>query len=764
MSIQKEKDVKDVILKYEVKFTKLLESFGFTSSSFIAYNPNNEYPYVFSHDLTHCPVYMMEQNCPVIKRKAFLKEGCCFDGMGKVFDYLLKRNKQLAKLIAKDVHFDKTGEFFSIIMPTYNRKELISKAINSVLNQSYQNFELIIVDDGSIDNTGDFIKENYKKEINLGKIKYFYKKNEGVCKARNYGLSKAKNSWIAYVDSDNVIFGNFLEIFNKYIQKHKNLVYYSKFKNINSNKCPVKAFDFNKLKRGNYIDLGVFVHHKSIYEKLGGFDENMTRLVDYDLIFRYTSKYKPYFIDKVLMLYNDIDDRPRISNNCNLVDNFNYFKKKHLIKELPIVTTIITSYNHKIWIRQAIDSAIYQQGDFIHEIIISDDMSTDGTREIIEEYSKKYPNLIKNISPSKNLGISKNMEHCFKEAKGKYVAILEGDDYWTDNHKLDKQMKFLQKNKDCSMVFSKIQVLRNGRFCYTKIQNSLSKTKLKGWDFFNLKEGTFLSLIGNFSCCMFLSKYLKHLPNILFQYRFSEIPLSLYLEKKGYIGFMKNSLSVYRQHDGSVWTGASKFSQIEQGLKVREIAYQVCDNKYKSRLKYVIDAYKMAYITLQKNPYAQIDISCYFPKRSLFDFIIKKSISGIKTKRSFLGIPLYKSDKQPYADWAAKFYLFGIPTYIIRQKGNVKRHSLFNFFPLYKRDKSSNTEWTKKFYVLGIPTYIVRLKNGIKRYSLFNFIPLYKRQRIGNNYVKKFYLFGLQTLVFRKQNGKRIAKTNKKYR
>ena len=106
--------------------------------------------------------------------------------------------------------------FFSIIMPTYNRAFCIATAVDALLNQTYQNFELIIVDDGSTDATAELLKSKYDAELKSGKIVFLpQEKNAGVCAARNKGLEAAKYEWIAYADTDNCPRPNFLEIFEK---------------------------------------------------------------------------------------------------------------------------------------------------------------------------------------------------------------------------------------------------------------------------------------------------------------------------------------------------------------------------------------------------------------------------------------------------------------------------------------------------------------------------------------------------------------------
>lgn len=221
---------------------------------------------------------------------------------------------------------------FSVIMPTFNRAFCIDNAIRHILNQSHQEFELLIIDDGSVDNTETLIKENYSDEIKSGKIVY-YKiiNNAGVCAARNMGLRLAKNEWICYADTDNTVRPNFLATFAKAIQENPTVkTFYAKMQYLVAGGCLGQPFDFKKLCRGNYIDMGVFCHHKSLVDEFGGFDMNLRRLVDYDLILTYTKHYTPVFIDEVVMDYNDKNEFKRITNSET--GNIQYIYQKHNIK------------------------------------------------------------------------------------------------------------------------------------------------------------------------------------------------------------------------------------------------------------------------------------------------------------------------------------------------------------------------------------------------------------------------------------------------
>lgn len=111
-----------------------------------------------------------------------------------------------------------------------------------------------------------------------------------------------------------------------------------------------------------------------------------------------------------------------------------------------LVSIVVITYNHENYIRQCLDSILMQEINCSIEIIIGDDCSTDKTPEIIKEYSEKYPNLIKSYLRMTNLGATKNQYDCFTKSSGKYIAILDGDDFWTDKSKLTTQINFLENN------------------------------------------------------------------------------------------------------------------------------------------------------------------------------------------------------------------------------------------------------------------------------------------------------------------------------
>lgn len=116
------------------------------------------------------------------------------------------------------------------------------------------------------------------------------------------------------------------------------------------------------------------------------------------------------------------------------------------------VSVLVITYNQERFIKEALDSILNQKVDFSYEVIVAEDCSPDGTRRILQEYEKNYSNIIKPIYREKNLGMIENLLDALTYCKGKYVAFLEGDDYWTNQKKLQKQVDFLDNNPEYLMV------------------------------------------------------------------------------------------------------------------------------------------------------------------------------------------------------------------------------------------------------------------------------------------------------------------------
>lgn len=152
-------------------------------------------------------------------------------------------------------------------------------------------------------------------------------------------------------------------------------------------------------------------------------------------------------------------------------------------KEIRVSICCIT-YNHKNYISQCINSLLMQRADFGFEIIIGEDCSADGTREIVFDYQKKHPEIIKLIISETNIGSYANELRVLQACKGKYIAYCEGDDYWTDPYKLQKQVDFLEANPDYGLVHGDVNHLDQKTGKIIKANNKTNNIKIPNGNIF----------------------------------------------------------------------------------------------------------------------------------------------------------------------------------------------------------------------------------------------------------------------------------------
>lgn len=131
-----------------------------------------------------------------------------------------------------------------------------------------------------------------------------------------------------------------------------------------------------------------------------------------------------------------------------------------VISSSPMVSVCIPAYNQERYIRQCLEGVMMQQTNFSFEVIIGEDCSTDNTRSIVKEFEMRYPGIIKPIYHEKNVGPQRNAyEYCWPKLTGKYIAVCEGDDYWTDPGKLQKQVNFLEQHNDFVLCFHEVRTV-----------------------------------------------------------------------------------------------------------------------------------------------------------------------------------------------------------------------------------------------------------------------------------------------------------------
>lgn len=230
----------------------------------------------------------------------------------------------------------------------------------------------------------------------------------------------------------------------------------------------------------------------------------------------------------------------------------------------PLVTVLMLTYNHENYINSAIDSVLRQKTGFAFELLICDDCSTDGTRKTCIEYRDKFPGLIRLRLIDKNISYQRNYLENFKQAKGKYIAYLEGDDYWIDTDKLQKQFDFLESGLDIVLCYTNSYTFIDGQ---EEKKEITLKTK-PGKNVFDLdyylKNGCFL--IPHLTLFVRKDAYPDPAPEWLKEtFSFDWTIILLYMQK-GKAAYIDDITSMYRIHQGGVTSSTFTPKIIHNGI------------------------------------------------------------------------------------------------------------------------------------------------------------------------------------------------------
>ena len=215
------------------------------------------------------------------------------------------------------------------------------------------------------------------------------------------------------------------------------------------------------------------------------------------------------------------------------------------------------AYNHEKYVAQALDSVLMQKVDFDYQIVLGEDYSTDKTRLIIKEYAKKNPEKFKLILHDKNIGAAENQKMVLENCSGKYVAMLECDDYWRDPLKLQKQVDFLEINEDFSFCFHSVYKEINGLVNKDKVSVPKALPINSEFQITDLiKEGgSFVPLCS----IVYKNNFENKFPKWFYDCAVGDLPLVLYLATIGKIGFLEDVMSVYRVASNiDSWTNKMK--------------------------------------------------------------------------------------------------------------------------------------------------------------------------------------------------------------
>jgi glycosyltransferase involved in cell wall biosynthesis len=240
----------------------------------------------------------------------------------------------------------------------------------------------------------------------------------------------------------------------------------------------------------------------------------------------------------------------------------------------PKVSVGIVAYNHERFIAQAIEGVLTQEVDFEVALVIGEDCSTDGTRRIVQEYARKYPNVIRALLPDKNLGARKNFISVIEACAGDFIAYLEGDDIWINIQKLEKQVNFLDANPECSSCFHNVIMFSDDQsnsipdLSLNKKGNRLmcrprTKPRYSQKDLF---KGNVIPTCS----VMFRRGAVGKLPPLFEKLSIGDLPLHIICTEHGMAGYLQDVMAAYRLHPGSSWSSQLFLDKIPYEIEMFE--------------------------------------------------------------------------------------------------------------------------------------------------------------------------------------------------
>lgn len=239
-----------------------------------------------------------------------------------------------------------------------------------------------------------------------------------------------------------------------------------------------------------------------------------------------------------------------------------------------VVSIICTAYNHESYIRDCLEGFVNQKTDFKYEVLIHDDASTDKTADIIREYEAKYPDIIKPIYQTENQysqGVLFLRKYVYPKIKGKYIAWCEGDDYWCDENKLQKQVDFLENHPEYSACVHnsyRLDCRSNLKSLYNKATTDYDipmEEIIENWG--KVYHTSSLLVRRNFLL----------LPNAFFAKTFGDYPTAIYNATCGKVRFMKDIMSVYRFFAKGSWSETKEAGGVERNTAHHREVIKLCE-------------------------------------------------------------------------------------------------------------------------------------------------------------------------------------------
>lgn len=324
----------------------------------------------------------------------------------------------------------------------------------------------------------------------------------------------------------------------------------------------------------------------------------------------------------------------------------------------PLVSVCIQTYQHERYIKECLDSVLNQKVKFKYEILLGEDDSNDGTREICIEYAKKYPDKIRlflhsrennikiNGHPTGRFNFVYNLTH----AHGKYIALCEGDDYWTDPYKLQKQVDFLENNEDYAMCFHEVGVCHNSEkqpsHLYSDFDWNLMDVNKEVFTIEDIIRSPFMA-----TCSLVFRNDIGELPDWFSHAASGDIALSILVTKDKRIKFFNDVMGIYRKHSNGITKNHKGdwiyYNRIDMFINLDT---HFC-HRYSTYMQKTIKKYLETVASLDLiPPKLYLRLQTIYPE--LFEYILYKNYGEPDNKNFFCTIITY--DYIPYAQTILK--------------------------------------------------------------------------------------------------------------
>ncbi len=267
----------------------------------------------------------------------------------------------------------------------------------------------------------------------------------------------------------------------------------------------------------------------------------------------------------------------------------------------PLVSVCMLTYNHEKYLSQAMNSILMQKVNFNYEIIVGEDCSIDNTRKILLEFNNMHPGLFNLILQKSNVGMMKNECDVYNSVRGKYIAFLEGDDYWSDENKLQKQVEFLEANRDFAGAAHQTLIkVEDEHMKYEKFYKKYKNDDIKEELLFhkcNKNVLEFRDLIRSHilhqSSLMFRSYIVKkyNLKDLIF----GDHALTLLIASEGKIKYFPDVMSVYRRHSRGMSASSNPYKEYYEQLEWISGIYGLLGKKFFWGYHYLVSKTKFIY-------------------------------------------------------------------------------------------------------------------------------------------------------------------------